>query len=141
MDPGSPTELVKVEYMTRENISMANLLSTFDMASKLCLKNFHLYRDQRERLFNQFCATMVWHTWEKIMLQLTTVCKTCRLGLHFNSMLTNLVLIKQDACLNHTQLLSGLMVSKFVSNHFYLCVGSTPSSGNVEDLCQYDLGC
>ena len=50
-------DLVKLEYMTPENISIANFLSTFRMASELCLNNLRLSRDQRERLFEQFRAT------------------------------------------------------------------------------------
>ena len=50
-------DLVKLEYMTRENISVANFLSTFGMASESCLNNLRLSRDQRERLFDQFHAT------------------------------------------------------------------------------------
>ena len=50
-------DLVKLEYMTRENISIANFLCTFGMASKSCLNNLRLSRDQKERLFEQFCAT------------------------------------------------------------------------------------
>ena len=46
-------DLVKLEYMTRENISIANFLSTFGMASESCLNNLRLSRDQRERLFDQ----------------------------------------------------------------------------------------
>ena len=51
-------DLVKLEYMTRENISIANFLSTFGMASESCLSNLCLSRDQRDRLFEQFRATM-----------------------------------------------------------------------------------
>ena len=50
-------DLVKLEYMARESISIANFLSTFGMASESCLNNLCLSRDQRERLFNQFHAT------------------------------------------------------------------------------------
>ena len=50
-------DLVKLEYMSRENISIANFLSTFGMASESCLNNLHLSRDQRERLFERFRAT------------------------------------------------------------------------------------
>ena len=39
-------ELVKLEYMARENISIANFLSTFGMASKSCLNNLRVLRDQ-----------------------------------------------------------------------------------------------
>ena len=38
-------DLVKLEYMTRENISIANFLSTFGMASESCLNNLRLSRD------------------------------------------------------------------------------------------------
>ena len=51
-------DLVKLEYLSRENISIANFLSTFGMASESCLNNLQLTRDQRERLFDQFRATM-----------------------------------------------------------------------------------
>ena len=66
-------DLVKLEYMTRENISIANFLSTFGMASKSCLNNLRLSRDQRERLFDQFHATTGGPTREQIMLQLFTM--------------------------------------------------------------------
>ena len=39
-------ELVKLEYMARENISIANFLSTFGMVSKSCLNNLRVSRDQ-----------------------------------------------------------------------------------------------
>ena len=42
-------ELVKLEYMTRENISIANFLSTFGMASESCLNNLRVSRDQQEK--------------------------------------------------------------------------------------------
>ena len=63
-------DLVKLEYMTRENISIANFLSTFGMASESCLNNLHLSRDQRERLFDQFHATTDRPTREQILSQL-----------------------------------------------------------------------
>ena len=56
--------------MTRENISIANFLSTFGMASESCLNNLHLSRDQRERLFEQFRTTTDRPTREQIMSQL-----------------------------------------------------------------------
>ena len=66
-------DLVKLKYMTRENISIANFLSTFGMASESCLNNLRLSRDQRERLFDGFRATMDGPTREQIMLQLFTM--------------------------------------------------------------------
>ena len=63
-------DLVKLEYMTRENISIANFLYTFGMASESCLNNLRLSRDQRERLFDQFRATTYGPTRQQIMLQL-----------------------------------------------------------------------
>ena len=68
-------DLVKLEYMTRENISIANFLSTFGMASESCLNNLHLSRDQRQRLFDQFCVTTDASTREQIMFQLFTMTK------------------------------------------------------------------
>ena len=66
-------DLVKLEYMTQENISIANFLSTFGIASESCLNNLRLSRDQRERLFDQFRATTDGPTREQIMLQLFTM--------------------------------------------------------------------
>ena len=66
-------DLVKLEYMTLENISIANFLSTFGIASKLCLNNLRHSRDQRERLFDHFHATMDGPTREQIMQQLLTM--------------------------------------------------------------------
>ena len=50
-------ELVKLEYMARENISIANFLSTFGMASESCLNNLRVSKDQQEKLFDQIRAT------------------------------------------------------------------------------------
>ena len=46
-------DLVKLEYMIWESISIANFLSTFGMASESCLNDLRLSRDQRERLYDQ----------------------------------------------------------------------------------------
>ena len=106
--------------MTRENISIANFLSTFGMASKSCLNNLRLSRDQRERLFDQFRATTDGPTREQIMLQLFTMTQQesaqmqfmldisrsmskayADLVSNFLSTLTNLVLLRRDAYLHH----------------------------------------
>ena len=63
-------DLVKLEYMSRENISIANFLSTSGMASESCLNNLRLSQDQRERLFDQFRATSDGPIREQIMQQL-----------------------------------------------------------------------
>ena len=113
-------DLVKLEYMTRENISIANLLSTFGMASESCLNNLRLSRDQRERLFDQFRATTDGPNREQIMLQLFTMTQQesaqmqfmldisrnmskayADLVSNFLSTLTNLVLLRRDAYLRH----------------------------------------
>ena len=113
-------DLVKLEYMTRENISIANFLSTFGMASESCLNNLRLSRDQRERLFDQFRATTDGPTREQIMLQLFTMTQQesaqmqfmldisrsmskayADLVSNFLSTLTNLVLLGCDAYLRH----------------------------------------
>ena len=106
--------------MTRENISIANFLSTFGMASELCRKNLRLTRDQRERLFDQFRATTDGPTREQIMLQLFTMTQQesaqmqfmldisrsmskpyADLVSNFLSTLTKLVLLRCDAYLCH----------------------------------------
>ena len=106
--------------MTRENINIANFLSTFGMASELCLNNLCLSRDQRERLFDQFRATTDGTTREQIMLQLFTMTQQesaqlqfmldisrsmskayADLVSNFLSTLTNLVLLRRDAYLRH----------------------------------------
>ena len=63
-------DLVKLEYMSHENISIANFLSTFGMASESCLNNLRLSQNQRERLFDKFRATFDGPTREQIMQQL-----------------------------------------------------------------------
>ena len=113
-------DLVKLEYMSRENISIANFLSTFGMASESCLNNLCLSRDQRERLFDQFRATSDGPIREQIMQQLFSMTQQeasqmqfmldisrsmskayADLVSNFNSALTNLVLIRRDVCLRH----------------------------------------
>ena len=74
-------DLVKLEYMTQENISIANFLSTFRMASESCLNNLRLSRDQRERLFEQFRATTDGPTREQIMLQTMTQQESAQMSL------------------------------------------------------------
>ena len=109
-------DLVKLEYMTQENISIANFLSTFGMASESCLNNLRLSRDQRERLFDQFRATTDGLTREQFMLQLLTMTQQesaqmrfmldisrsmskayADLVSNFLSTLMNLVLLRRDA--------------------------------------------
>ena len=113
-------DLVKLEYMARENVSIANFLSTFGMASESCLNNLRLSRDQRERLFDQFCATMDGPTREQIFAQLVNMTQQesaqmqfvldisrsmskayADLVSNFLSSLTNLVLLRCDAYLHH----------------------------------------
>ena len=113
-------DLVKLEYMTQENISIANFLSTFGMASKSCLNNLCISRNQRERLFDQFCATKDGSTREHIMLQLysRTQQESAQMQFmldisrsmskahvdlvsNFLSMFTNQVLLRRDAYLCH----------------------------------------
>ena len=113
-------DLVNLEYMTRENISIANFLSTFGMASESCLNNLRRSRDQRERLFDQFRATTDGPTREQIMLQLFTMTQQesaqmqfmldisrsmskayADLVSNFLSTLTNLMLLRHDAYLRH----------------------------------------
>ena len=113
-------DLVKLEYMPCENISIANFLSTFGMASESCLNNLRLSRDQRERLFDQFHATTDGPTREQIMQQLFSMTQQeasqkqfmldisrsmskayADLVSNFNSTLTNLVLVTRDAYLRH----------------------------------------
>ena len=66
-------DLVKLEYMARENVSIANFLSTFGKASESCLNNLRLSRDRRERLFDQFHATTDGPTREQIFAQLVNM--------------------------------------------------------------------
>ena len=113
-------DLLKLEYMSRENISIANFLSTFGMASESCLNNLCLSRDQRERLFDPFRATSDGPIREQIMQQLFSMTQQeasqmqfmldisrsmskayADLVSNFNSALTNLVLIRRDAYLRH----------------------------------------
>ena len=111
-------DLVKLEYMTRENISIANFLSTFGMASES--QQSSSLKDQRERLFEQFHATTDGPTREQIMLQLFTMTQQesaqmqfmldisrsmskayADLVSNFLSTLMNLVLLRRDAYLRH----------------------------------------
>ena len=113
-------DLVKLEYMTRENISIANFLSSFGMASESCLNNLRLTRDQRERLFEQFRTTTDGPTREQMMVQLFSMTQQnsaqmqfmldisrsiskayADLVSNFLSTLTNLVLLRRDAYLRH----------------------------------------
>ena len=112
-------DLVKLEYMTRENISIVNFLSTFEMASESCLNNLCVSRDQRERLFDQFRATTDGPTREQIMLQLYSMTQQesaqmqfmdisrsmskayADLVSNFLSTFMNLVLLRHDAYLCH----------------------------------------
>ena len=111
-------DVVKLEYMSHENISIGNFLSTFGMASESCLNNLRLSRDQRERLFDQFRATSDGPTREQIMQQLFSMTQQEASQMQFmldisrsmskaytdlvsNSTLTNLVLVSRDAYLRH----------------------------------------
>ena len=77
------------------------------MASKSCLNNLSLSRDQRERLFDQFCATTDGPTRKQIMQQLFSMTpqETSQmqfmLDTNFSSTLTNLVLVRRDEYLRH----------------------------------------
>ena len=113
-------DLVKLKYMTRENVSIANFLSTFGMAIESCLNNLRLSRDQRERLFKQFHATTDGPTREQIFTQLLNMTQQesaqmqfmldisrsmskayADLVSNFLSSLTSLVLLRRDAYLRH----------------------------------------
>ena len=115
-------ELVKLEYMTRENISVANFLSTFGMASESCLNNLRVSRDQQEKLFDQLRTTQDAPTRDQILLQLYQITQQeaaqmqfmldisrsmskayADLVANFISSLTNLVLLRRDAYLCHAQ--------------------------------------
>ena len=122
---GSPAtvqqkELVKLEYMTRENISIANFLSTFGMASESCLNNLRVSRDQQEKLFDQLRTTQDAPIRDQILLQLYQITQQeaaqmqfmldisrsmskayADLVANFISSLTNLVLLRRDAYLRH----------------------------------------
>ena len=106
--------------MSRENIGIANFLSTFGMASESCLNNLRVSRDQQEKLFDQFRATQDGPTRKQIMLQLNQITQQeasqmqfmldisrCMLKAYgdlianFISSLTNLVLLRRDAYLRH----------------------------------------
>ena len=111
-------DLVKLEYMSCKNLSIANFLSTIGMASESCLSNLRLSRDQRERFFDQFRSTTDGPTKEHIMQQIFRMTQQeasqmqfmldisssmskayADLVSNFNSTLTNLVLIRRDAYL------------------------------------------
>ena len=113
-------ELVKLEYMTRENISIANFLSTFGMASESCLNNLRVSRDQQEKLFDQLRTTQDAPIRDQILLQLYQITQQeaaqmqfmldisrsmskayADLVANFISSLTNLVLLRRDAYLRH----------------------------------------
>ena len=113
-------ELVKLQYMARENISIDKFLSTFGMASESCLNNLRVSRDQQEKLFDQFIATQDGPTREQIMLQLYQITQQeasrmqfmldisrsmskayANLVANFISSLTNLVLLRRDAYICH----------------------------------------
>ena len=113
--------LVKLEYMARKDISIANFLSTFGMASESCLNNLRVSRDQQEKLFDQLRTTQDVSTREQILLQLYQMTQQeaaqmqfmldisrsmskayTDLVANFISSLTNLVLLRRDAYLCHT---------------------------------------
>ena len=90
------------------------------MASESCLNNLRFTRDQRERLFDQFRATTDGPTREQIMQQMFSITQQeasqmqfmldisssmskayADLVANFNLSLTNLVLIRRDAYLQH----------------------------------------
>ena len=109
-----------MEYMTRENISITNFLSTFGMASESCLNNLRLSRDQRDRIMDQIRTSTDVTAKEQLFAslgQLTTqeaaqmqfmldISRSMSrayadLVANFLSTLTNLVLIRRDAYLRH----------------------------------------
>ena len=113
-------ELVKLEYITRENISIANFLSNIGMASESCLNNLRVSRDQQEKLFDQLRTTQDAPTRDQILLQLYQITQQeatqmqfmldisrsmskayADLVANFISSLTNLVLLRREAYLRH----------------------------------------
>ena len=113
-------ELVKLEYMARKNICIANFLSTFGMASESCLNNLRVSRDQQEKLFDQLRTTQDPPTREQILFQLYQITQQeaaqmqfmldisrsmskayADLVANFISSLKNLVLLRRDAYLRH----------------------------------------
>ena len=113
-------DLVKLEYMTRENVSIANFISTFGMASESCLNNLRLSRDQRERTLEQIRTSTDATTTEQListlahlttqesaqmqfMLDISRSMSRAYADLvaNFLSTLTNLVLVRRDAYLRH----------------------------------------
>ena len=113
-------DIIKLEYMTRENISITNFLSTFGMASESCLNNLRLSREQRERQIEQLLntpdgpardqlraalnATMLNESSQmQFMLDISRSMSKAYADLVANilSTLTNLVLIRRDAYLRH----------------------------------------
>ena len=113
-------DLIKLEYMARENISIANFLSTFGMASESCLNTLRLSRDQRERTLEQLFNTSDGPTIEHLKATLTSTTQNeasqmqfmldisrsmskayADLVSNFLATLTNLVLLRRDAYLRH----------------------------------------
>ena len=92
-------DLVKLEYMTRENISIANFLSTFGMASESCLNG-----PTREQIMLQlFTMTQQESAQMQFMLDISRSMSKAYADLvsNFVSTLTNLVLLRRDAYLRH----------------------------------------
>ena len=105
--------------MVCENISIANILSTFGMASESCVNNLRVSRDQQEKLLDQFRATKDGPTLEQIMLQLYQITHHSQVqfmldisrsmseayadlvAIFIASSLTSLVLLRRDAYLCH----------------------------------------
>ena len=113
-------DLVKLEYMTRENVSITNFLSTFGMASESCLNNLRQSRDQREQTLEQIRTSTDATTTEQLIASLAQITSTesaqmqfmldisrsmsrayADLVANFLSTLTNLFLMRQDAYLRH----------------------------------------
>ena len=111
---------MKLEYMTRENISITNFLSTFGMASESCLNNLRLSRDQRERVLGQLQTAPPGPNRDQLFTTLSDLTNQetaqmqfmldisrsmskayADLVANFLSTLTNLVLIRRDAYLRH----------------------------------------
>ena len=102
---------MKLEYMTRENISMVNFLFTFGMVSESCLNNLHPQAINRKscltsfvkhrmgRLGNKLCCiyqiTQQETSWVQFMLEFTrNMCKAYTdLATNFITSLINIVIL------------------------------------------------
>ena len=97
-------ELVKLEYMTRENISIANFLSTFGMASKFDQLRTTQDAPIRDQILLQlYQITQQEAAQMQFMLDISRSMSKAYADLvaNFISSLTNLVLLRRDAYLRH----------------------------------------